>query len=93
MADWFAVVALFRRYSAALCRPPYAIIPRNKDRIADNLGRFVEEKFLDTPSLVALIRRYQPALMLGNWFSQPENARRVGQHLLQVMSGFLELIR
>ncbi|MCY0443139.1 DUF445 family protein, partial [Klebsiella pneumoniae] len=48
-------------------------------------------KFLDTPSLVALIRRYQPALMLGNWFSQPENARRVGQHLLQVMSGFLEL--
>ncbi|PIN63879.1 DUF445 domain-containing protein, partial [Klebsiella pneumoniae] len=26
-----------------------------------------------------------------NWFSQPENARRVGQHLLQVMSGFLEL--
>jgi uncharacterized membrane-anchored protein YjiN (DUF445 family) len=29
--------------------------------------------------------------MLGNWFSQPENARRVGQHLLQVMSGFLEL--
>ncbi len=26
--------------------------------------------------------------MLGNWFSQPENARRVGQHLLQVMSGF-----
>ena len=60
-------------------------------RQADNLGRFVEEKFLDTPSLVALIRRYEPALMLGNWFSQPENARRVGQHLLQVMSGFLEL--
>ncbi|SQC48513.1 inner membrane protein [Klebsiella pneumoniae] len=49
------------------------------------------KSFLDTPSLVALIRRYQPALMLGNWFSQPENARRVGQHLLQVMSGFLEL--
>ncbi|ENZ7730407.1 DUF445 domain-containing protein, partial [Klebsiella aerogenes] len=68
-----------------------AIIPRNKDRIADNLGHFVQEKFLDTPSLVALIRRYEPALMLGNWFSQPENARRVGQHLLQVMSGFLEL--
>ena len=54
LADWFAVVALFRR--------------------------------IPLP-----IRRYEPALMLGNWFSQPENARRVGQHLLQVMSGFLEL--
>ena len=81
LADWFAVVALFRRIPLPFVARHTAIIPRNKDRIADNLGRFVEEKFLDTPSLVALIRRYQPALMLGNWFSQPENARRVGQHL------------
>ncbi|MDU7373343.1 MAG: DUF445 family protein [Klebsiella michiganensis] len=87
----FAVVALFRRIPLPFVARHTAIIPRNKDRIADNLGYFVQEKFLDTPSLVALIRRYEPALMLGNWFSQPENARRVGQHLLQVMSGFLEL--
>lgn len=91
LADWFAVVALFRRIPLPFVARHTAIIPRNKDRIADNLGYFVQEKFLDTPSLVALIRRYEPALMLGNWFSQPENARRVGQHLLQVMSGFLEL--
>ena len=91
LADWFAVVALFRRIPLPFVSRHTAIIPRNKDRIADNLGYFVQEKFLDTPSLVALIRRYEPALMLGNWFSQPENARRVGQHLLQVMSGFLEL--
>ncbi|HDS6596906.1 TPA: DUF445 domain-containing protein [Klebsiella aerogenes] len=91
LADWFAVVALFRRIPLPFVARHTAIIPRNKDRIADNLGQFVQEKFLDTPSLVALIRRYEPALMLGNWFSQPENARRVGQHLLQVMSGFLEL--
>lgn len=91
LADWFAVVALFRRIPLPFVAQHTAIISRNKDRIADNLGYFVQEKFLDTPSLVALIRRYEPALMLGNWFSQPENARRVGQHLLQVMSGFLEL--
>nr|WP_080888758.1 DUF445 domain-containing protein [Raoultella ornithinolytica] len=91
LADWFAVVALFRRIPLPFISRHTAIIPRNKDRIADNLGYFVQEKFLDTPSLVALIRRYEPALMLGNWFSQPENARRVGHHLLQVMSGFLEL--
>ena len=41
--------------------------------------------------LIALIRRHEPALLIGNWFSQPENAQRIGQHLLQIMSGFLEL--
>ncbi|WP_436893358.1 DUF445 domain-containing protein [Siccibacter turicensis] len=91
LADWFAVVALFRRVPIPLIARHTAIIPRNKDRIGDNLGRFVQEKFLDTPSLIALIRRHEPAQMIGVWFSQPENARRVGQHLLQVIGGFLDL--
>ncbi|MFX0567493.1 DUF445 domain-containing protein [Kosakonia cowanii] len=91
LADWFAVVALFRRVPLPFISRHTAIIPRNKDRIGDNLGQFVQEKFLDTQSLVALIQRHQPAQMIGVWFSQPENAQRVGMHLLQVMSGFLEM--
>lgn len=91
LADWFAVVALFRRVPIPFIAQHTAIIPRNKDRIGENLGQFVQEKFLDTQSLVALIRRHEPALLIGNWFSQPDNARRVGMHLLQIMSGFLEL--
>lgn len=91
LADWFAVVALFRRVPIPFIAQHTAIIPRNKDRIGENLGQFVQEKFLDTQSLVALIRRHEPALLIGNWFSQPENAQRIGQHLLQIMSGFLEL--
>ncbi|WP_196207851.1 DUF445 domain-containing protein [Citrobacter sp. Res13-Sevr-PEB04-36] len=91
LADWFAVVALFRRVPIPFISRHTAIIPRNKDRIGENLGQFVQEKFLDTQSLVALIRRHEPALLIGNWFSQPENAQRIGQHLLQIMSGFLEL--
>ncbi|SQI84360.1 inner membrane protein [Klebsiella oxytoca] len=78
LADWFAVVALFRRIPLPFVSRHTAIIPRNKDRIADNLGYFVQEKFLDTPSLVALIRRYEPALMLGNWF-QPARKRASGR--------------
>lgn len=90
LADWFAVVALFRRVPVPFISRHTAIIPRNKDRIGDNLGLFVQEKFLDTPSLVALIRRHDPAVLIGNWLCQPDNARRIGQHLLQLMSGFLE---
>lgn len=91
LADWFAVVALFRRVPIPFIARHTAIIPRNKDRIGENLGYFVQEKFLDTQSLITLIRRHEPAQMIGIWFSKPDNAQRVGQHLLQVMSGFLDM--
>ncbi|WP_277976823.1 DUF445 domain-containing protein [Pantoea endophytica] len=91
LADWFAVVALFRRVPVPLISRHTAIIPRNKDRIGENLGRFVQEKFLDTDSLLALIRRHDPSQMLAQWLNTPGNADRIGRHLLQVMRGFLDL--
>lgn len=91
LADWFAVVALFRRVPVPFISRHTAIIPRNKDRIGENLGRFVQEKFLDTDSLLALIRRHDPSQMLAQWLNAPGNADRIGRHLLQVMRGFLDL--
>lgn len=91
LADWFAVVALFHRVPVPFISRHTAIIPRNKDRIGDNLGRFVQEKFLDTDSLLSLIRRHDPSRMLADWLNAPGNADRVGRHLLQVMRGFLDL--
>ncbi|KAF6659780.1 DUF445 domain-containing protein [Enterobacteriaceae bacterium EKM102V] len=91
LADWFAVVALFRRVPVPFIARHTAIIPRNKDRIGENLGRFVQEKFLDTDSLLNLIRRYDPSTLLAQWLNAPGNAGRVGRHLLQVMRGFLDL--
>src|SRR5712672_1175154 len=45
LADWYAVVALFRR-PLGLPIPHTAIIPRNHLRIADTLGEFIETNFL-----------------------------------------------
>ena len=45
VADWYAVVALFRR-PLGLPIPHTAIIPRNHLRIADTLGEFIETNFL-----------------------------------------------
>jgi uncharacterized membrane-anchored protein YjiN (DUF445 family) len=42
LADWFAVTALFRQ-PLGLPIPHTAIVPRNKDRIGQSLGRFVEQ--------------------------------------------------
>ncbi|MDJ0474147.1 DUF445 domain-containing protein [Pantoea eucalypti] len=91
LADWFAVVALFRRVPVPFISRHTAIIPRNKDRIGENLGRFVQEKFLDTNSLLNLIRRHDPSNLLAQWLNAPGNADRIGRHLLQVMRGFLDL--
>lgn len=51
LADWFAVTALFR-HPLGLPIPHTAIIPSNKDRIADTMAQFLQENFL-TPAVVA----------------------------------------
>lgn len=45
LADWYAIVALFRR-PLGLPIPHTAIVPRNHHRIADTLGEFIETNFL-----------------------------------------------
>lgn len=51
LADWFAVTALFRR-PLGVPIPHTAIIPANKDRIADTMANFLRDNFL-TPQVVA----------------------------------------
>jgi uncharacterized membrane-anchored protein YjiN (DUF445 family) len=76
LADWFAVVALFRR-PLGLPIPHTAIIPANKERIADNLAAFVRDHFLDPASLLERLRVFDPAARLGQWLSDPRQARVV----------------
>jgi len=91
LADWFAVSALFRRVPIPLVGRHTAIVPRNKDRIADNLALFVQDKFLNTDSLLALIRRHDPAQIVARWLSDPENAARLSNYLLKMVRGLLDL--
>lgn len=74
LADWFAVVALFRR-PMGLPIPHTAIIPRNKERIADSLAVFVRDHFLEPASLLAKLKVFDPATRLGEWLSQPAQAK------------------
>lgn len=91
LADWFAVVALFRRVPLPLIGAHTAVIPRNKVKIADNLALFVQEKFLDANSLVGLIRKYDPATMLADWLTAPANSERMARYLVRVLRGLFEM--
>ena len=92
LADWFAVVALFKRVPIPFIARHTAIIPNNKDKIADNLALFVRDKFLDTDSLVALVRRHDPAAMVASWLGRPDNARQLGDYLVKLGAGALDVI-
>ncbi len=92
LADWFAVVALFRR-PLGLPIPHTAVIARNQARIGRNLATFVRDKFLDVPSLVALIRRHDPAERLAQWLTAPGNADLLGHQATRLASAALETVQ
>ena len=91
LADWFAVVALFR-HPLGLRIPHTAIIPQSKNRIATNLADFVREKFLNPQVLTELIQRSDPAQRFASWLSTTSNARRVGRHAANLMGNWLDLV-
>ena len=76
LADWFAIVALFRR-PLGLPIPHTAIIPANKTRIGRSLGDFFSQHLLDADSLRALLRRLDLPTHAGHWLQEPENARKL----------------
>ncbi len=91
LADWFAVTALFRR-PLGLPIPHTAIIPENKDRIADTMAQFLRENFL-TPQVVA--RRMQGmnlAGAAGDYLadSQREGGSRIGAGAGELFAEVLE---
>ena len=73
LADWYAVVALFRR-PLGLPIPHTAIIPRNKDRIADNLGRFIEVNFLAPEPVRRKLAEVDFAAMVAEWLADPRRS-------------------
>ncbi|RYH28362.1 MAG: DUF445 domain-containing protein, partial [Alcaligenaceae bacterium] len=56
-----------------------AVIPREKNRIASELGEFVRNNFLETNKLIDLVRRTDPAKIVSDWFLDERNSKRFGQ--------------
>ena len=89
LADWFAVTALFRR-PLGLPIPHTAIIPVNKDRIADSMAAFLRANFL-TPQVVARrLQRLDVARVLGDYLARPApEAARIGDSVTSLLAEVL----
>ncbi|PAP99968.1 DUF445 domain-containing protein [Mesorhizobium mediterraneum] len=73
LADWYAVVALFRR-PLGLPIPHTAIIPENQNRIADNLGRFIEVNFLAPEPVREKLAEVDFSALVADWLADPNRA-------------------
>ncbi|WP_417942419.1 DUF445 domain-containing protein [Flavobacterium sp. RS13.1] len=93
IADWFAVVALFR-HPMGIPIWHTAIIPTKKNEIGENLGNFVSEEFLDREKLEIKLDEFNFATKASEWLSQEENANKVADAIaLNLIPGVLKTIK
>jgi uncharacterized membrane-anchored protein YjiN (DUF445 family) len=84
LADWYAVVALFRR-PLGLPIPHTAIIPNNQHRIADKLGEFVESHFLDAAPIEARLRQTDFASFIADWLVDRKRSADLARFALRLL--------
>jgi uncharacterized membrane-anchored protein YjiN (DUF445 family) len=81
LADWFAVVALFR-HPLGVPIPHTAIITARKEQFGETLGDFIQSSFLTPDGVADRVRAAQPGQRVGHWLADPVKADRVAGHLL-----------
>ena len=91
LADWFAVVAIFR-HPLGIPFPRTAIVPQNKERIAQSLAVFIRYNFLSADMLMEKMRALQPAQRIGAWLASRDRADRLARHTVLVLVGALAFI-
>lgn len=90
LADWFAVTALFR-HPLGVPLAHTAIIPANKDRIAEALGRFVEFNFLSTEVMTERLAKVDFARLAAGWMADPERSGPAVAKVLEFLPKLLAM--
>lgn len=97
LADWYAITVLFRNPFGKLPIPKFLrdhteIIPRNKARIAESMGRFVQENFLSPQVVKRSLASTDLSLAAGQWLSNDKNSRQVTQLIQHTLPKVFEFI-
>jgi uncharacterized membrane-anchored protein YjiN (DUF445 family) len=87
IADWFAVTALFR-HPLGLPIPHTAIIPRQKERLRQALGRFVARHVFTEAEVTRVLGRVDLAGIVHRFLADPVSARPAAE----AMAGMLPRI-
>ncbi|MDB5378136.1 MAG: hypothetical protein JWR00_2582 [Rubritepida sp.] len=91
LADWFAVTALFRR-PLGLPIPHTAIIPRQKERLGQGLGRFVANHVFTEAELRRVISRLDIAGILAGFLADPKASLPAAQAIAATVPRLLRTL-
>lgn len=92
IADWFAVTALFK-HPLGLPIPHTALISKRKDELGKGLEEFVGENFLQEDIIRDRVAAATISARVGDWLSDPANARRVVDEVADVTAIALGKVR
>jgi uncharacterized membrane-anchored protein YjiN (DUF445 family) len=84
LADWYAVVALFKR-PLGLPIPHTAIIQSNQHRIADKLGEFIEVHFLEAAPVEAKLRQIDFGSFIADWLRDRKRSTDLARFTLRLL--------
>src|SRR5215470_7784772 len=84
LADWYAVVALFKR-PLGLPIPHTAIIQSNQHRIADKLGEFIEVHFLEPGPVDAKLRQVDFGSFVADWLRDRKRSGDLARFTLRLL--------
>lgn len=84
LADWYAVVSLFR-HPLNLPIPHTAIIPRNQATIGDKIGEFIEVHFLDRGPVDAKLAQIDFALLMADWLKGARRSTALAGFLIRLL--------
>jgi uncharacterized membrane-anchored protein YjiN (DUF445 family) len=84
LADWYAVVALFKR-PLGLPIPHTAIIQGNQHRIADKLGEFIEVHFLEQGPVEARLRQVDFGSFVADWLRDRKRSDDLARFALRLL--------
>ena len=84
LADWYAVVALFKR-PLGLPIPHTAIIQSNQHRIADKLGEFIEVHFLESAPVEAKLRQIDFGSFIADWLRDRKRSDDLARFALRLL--------
>jgi uncharacterized membrane-anchored protein YjiN (DUF445 family) len=91
LADWYAVVALFR-HPCGVPLPHTAIISNNRERIARSFGDFVQEQFLAPEPIAQKLESVDFAALAADWLSDDERSDSLARFALQMTPQALSAI-
>lgn len=84
LADWYAVVALFKR-PLGLPIPHTAIIQSNQARIADKLGEFIQVHFLEAGPVEAKLNEIDFGSFVADWLRDRKRSDDLARFALRLL--------